>query len=216
VNGTEKVFYKSLDQYGCSSGQRDYITVQTNNPTAEISSSEQKINFGKSVQFFASQSKNAESFEWDFGEGGRSLERSPWHYYYESGSFDITLTLTSSNGCVTVLKRGEFIEVLPEPGRGDIILGANGNFSGEYEEKVISAYPIPHGKELNLEFISAHDVNADVVAINMMGITVKLDKVFIREGRNRVTVNTTELPSGAYQVRILSPTHTFNFKTIKQ
>jgi len=39
-----------------------------------------------------------ESWSWDFGDGATSTEQNPTHTYAASGSYDVTLTVTDSNG----------------------------------------------------------------------------------------------------------------------
>jgi len=41
------------------------------------------------------------SWQWNFGDGGRSTERNPVHTYLASGPFDVSLTVTSSGGSHT-------------------------------------------------------------------------------------------------------------------
>lgn len=41
---------------------------------------------------FENKSENAESYEWDFGDGNTSTELSPEHKYYLSGSYKVKLT----------------------------------------------------------------------------------------------------------------------------
>ena len=46
------------------------------------------------------QSFAAFSYQWDFGDGQTSTEFEPVHTYLTEGNYDITLTATSSQGCV--------------------------------------------------------------------------------------------------------------------
>lgn len=61
----------------------------------------------QSVTFF-NFSENAMDYRWDFGDGESSLDFSPMHQYFQTGIFDITLYVTSSNGCkdTAVVKAG--------------------------------------------------------------------------------------------------------------
>ncbi|MEX2379928.1 MAG: PKD domain-containing protein, partial [Vicingaceae bacterium] len=44
-------------------------------------------------------SKDADFYEWNFGDGNTSTKQSPVHYYQEEGEFDIYLVASSNNGC---------------------------------------------------------------------------------------------------------------------
>jgi hypothetical protein len=48
--------------------------------------------------FFTNQSFNAESFEWNFGDGSLSNEPNPVHVYTGSGTFQVELTAVSKSG----------------------------------------------------------------------------------------------------------------------
>jgi S-formylglutathione hydrolase len=52
---------------------------------------------GDTVQF-TSTSINSETFNWDFGDGNTSVEENPIHIYYESGIFNVQLTVSNNNG----------------------------------------------------------------------------------------------------------------------
>ena len=55
------------------------------------------------------------SWEWDFGDGTTSSIQSPQHIYSVAGNFTITLKVTNSNGCITVLTKPGFIHIDPSP-----------------------------------------------------------------------------------------------------
>lgn len=50
---------------------------------------------------FNNTSSGGASFFWDFGDGFTSGQSSPQHTYSDTGSYDVTLTVTSANGCVS-------------------------------------------------------------------------------------------------------------------
>jgi S-formylglutathione hydrolase len=52
---------------------------------------------GDPVQF-TSTSINSETFNWDFGDGNTTSEKNPVHIYYESGVFNVELTVSNKNG----------------------------------------------------------------------------------------------------------------------
>jgi PKD repeat protein len=54
-------------------------------------------------------------WEWDFGDGGTSSQRNPSHVYTTSGMFDVTLTITASNGSVITITKQVEILALPGP-----------------------------------------------------------------------------------------------------
>ena len=65
------------------------------------------------------QSKNATSYEWDFGDGFKAYDLNPSHTYYSSGIFTITLTAKGEGGTATfssqVLIQQSQQSLLPSP-----------------------------------------------------------------------------------------------------
>lgn len=51
---------------------------------------------------FSNNTSNANSYDWDFGDGETSTEANPTHTYQEDGVYEVTLTATNDCGSVTV------------------------------------------------------------------------------------------------------------------
>lgn len=47
---------------------------------------------------FSNESQNAETYEWDFGDGTKSTETNPKHRFYQSGTYRVTLMATNAKG----------------------------------------------------------------------------------------------------------------------
>lgn len=57
-------------------------------------------------------------YTWDFGDGSElSNEPDPFHWYYEPGSYDVSLTIWTTSGCIDTLSLflPDLIEVFPSP-----------------------------------------------------------------------------------------------------
>jgi len=52
------------------------------------------------------------SWRWDFGDGVGSYERNPVHYYRNTGSFTVSLTVTGQGGSDTIIREG-YIQFTP-------------------------------------------------------------------------------------------------------
>jgi len=76
--------------------QTDYITVTTV-PSAGYTSSSN----GLTVDF-NNTTTNANSYSWDFGDGGTSTDVNPSHTYADDGSYDVELTATNDCGSTTL------------------------------------------------------------------------------------------------------------------
>jgi gliding motility-associated-like protein len=51
------------------------------------------------------------SYFWDFGDGATSTEVSPVHQYTEEGVYDVSVTITTADGCKRTLTYGQYITV---------------------------------------------------------------------------------------------------------
>ncbi|MEL6864360.1 MAG: peptidylprolyl isomerase [Bacteroidota bacterium] len=60
-------------------------------PVANFSYDSQKELTAPAEIQFTNESKNAESYSWDFGDGGQSEEETPEHRYTKSGTYTVTL-----------------------------------------------------------------------------------------------------------------------------
>lgn len=60
------------------------------------------------------QSTGASTWLWDFGDGNSSTESNPVHQYQETGSYQVTLTVTNQDGCISTFATGPYHVTLPE------------------------------------------------------------------------------------------------------
>lgn len=67
-----------------------------------------------SVQFTNQSSLTNECY-WDFGDGKSSNDCNQNHDFDDAGTYDVSLTVTSIDGCVTTLVKDDFITVHPNP-----------------------------------------------------------------------------------------------------
>ncbi len=54
-------------------------------------------------------------FEWEFGDGGSGTSDGPGHTFLYAGVYDITLTITSSEGCVSSVTYENYIDITNTP-----------------------------------------------------------------------------------------------------
>jgi gliding motility-associated-like protein len=55
------------------------------------------------------------AWDWDFGDGGSSTAQNPMHTYTVSGSYPVTLSVTSDSGCVNTVTINNAVNVYPGP-----------------------------------------------------------------------------------------------------
>ena len=64
------------------------------------------------------------SYQWDFGDGAKSVEAAPWHKFNASGSYTVSVTVTDDKGNKAVDSRSNYITILPGWSPYDILDGA--------------------------------------------------------------------------------------------
>ena len=58
---------------------------------------------------FSTNLIDIQSYSWDFGDGNSSQEVNPAHTYFSNGCNDVSLTVTSANGCTASLTLTDYI-----------------------------------------------------------------------------------------------------------
>ncbi len=108
----------TADNNGCTSTEVTTISVEpfpTINFTADIREGCQ----GLLVNFTDLTTPTGTSWFWDFGDnlpfGSTSTIQNPSHYYDDAGSFDVSLTVSSSNGCKMTMTYPDYILIHPIP-----------------------------------------------------------------------------------------------------
>lgn len=100
--GTYSVMLTVSTSAGCTSTitMPNYITVY-GNPIADFSSFPQPTTELNPEIFFTDLSTNANSWNWNFGDGlGNSTLQNPSYDYGGPGCFDVVLTVTTINNCI--------------------------------------------------------------------------------------------------------------------
>ena len=67
------------------------------------------------VQFTDLSNFDDASWYWEFGDYTFSYEQNPLHYFYDPGSFDVSLTLTTIYGCTSTFLWPDMITVFKSP-----------------------------------------------------------------------------------------------------
>jgi PKD repeat protein len=93
--------------------QPNLITItQPTPPVVSVNSQNGCIPFNAS---FTSNTANAASWLWTFGDGSTSTSQNPSHTYQQSGSYDVTLTVVTVDGCTTSVSLPSYITVNASP-----------------------------------------------------------------------------------------------------
>ncbi len=90
-------------------------------PVVSFSAAQTKSCLAPFTANFTDNSTNASNWFWDFGDGSTSPSKNPSHTYAAPGSYTVTLTVSSPDGCQTTLVKNNYIFI------SDPVAGFSGN-----------------------------------------------------------------------------------------
>ncbi|MEZ4800412.1 MAG: PKD domain-containing protein [Flavobacteriales bacterium] len=109
-------FYVQLvtaNEYGCT--KMSDATFVVNEPAVANFEVDKNNGCLDLLVNFTNTSTNGSSYSWDFGDGDASQSIQPSHTYDDQGVFDVTLTVTSPDGCVDTKTLHNVVETYPLP-----------------------------------------------------------------------------------------------------
>jgi gliding motility-associated-like protein len=122
----------------------DVVSLDAAFTGESLNDQDQQLCVGDEVEFLPDDSDvhdtDVYDYEWDFGDGSPvSTELNPTHTYNDTGSFDVSLTI-SGNGCIETEVQNQYIEVQD----------ANANFSLSFSGDVCPEFSI-NQDSINIE-----------------------------------------------------------------
>jgi PKD repeat protein len=78
------------------------------------------------VRFNDTSTGPHDQWEWEFGDGNKSIEQKPLYTYYKSGSYNVKLIITNTSGEQATIAQDNYINVNPAPTANELILDFNG------------------------------------------------------------------------------------------
>lgn len=112
---------------GCTSTQTKVVEVYTQ-PTVSVSTSD--VCIGETSNFVATTT-GASTYKWSFGDGNVSGAQSPNHVYASTGTYGVSLTVMSANGCTSANSTSVEVYSLPSAGftTSNVCLGKATSFT---------------------------------------------------------------------------------------
>ena len=142
---------------------------------------------GTTTVTFAGETSGAVSYAWDFGDGNVSEDANPTHTYDGFGTFDVTLTVTSSRGCTEITTS-----------QVDVLTSSD----NIWNEGPVRLYPNPFNESAILELNMNNGGNAVITIFDMTGRMVNQSAVKLTQGENQVSINANSMVTGIYQLLI--------------
>ncbi len=186
VTSDDAYYATYTDENGCKSTSTIKVTVDAIEAAFTVGATVAEV--GESVQF-TSTSTNASTYEWDFSEGTTSSDENPSYSFTSAGYKDVSLLVTSSNGCSDEYSLDSAIYVTSKI-EGNSAVDLTGSSAG------FELYPLPMNDELTVvnnagksATLSIFSVDGRLVMSEVLAIDVN-------------TVDVSSLSSGSYVVKI--------------
>jgi PKD repeat protein len=109
--GTYQVTLVVVNTIGCSDTTIKEVTVDSL-PTVDFIITNDTICLNEQAQF-TGIGDNVNSWFWEFGDGGTSIEQSPEYLYASPGSYNVKLTVSGGDGCQNSISRIINVRDLP-------------------------------------------------------------------------------------------------------
>lgn len=117
VAGTYSVSMLAIDANGCEDKiKKDNIITVFPVPEVDYTADETfacnpplKVNFKNLTK----KGGSGFTYEWNFGDGNTSTQENPIHEYTNNGSYQVTLTVTNSNGCKATKTIKSYVNINP-------------------------------------------------------------------------------------------------------
>jgi|GEM_PF-5624621 len=113
---TSGIFWvRATDRLGCIATDTAHIEVLSIAPTTDFTHTAlcatRDIEF--SNQSHSNDASQINGYLWQFGDGHTSAEANPAHAYSYSGTYNLELTVSTTNGCRNLLKKTLIVDSLP-------------------------------------------------------------------------------------------------------
>ncbi|WP_429384982.1 PKD domain-containing protein [Mucilaginibacter sp. UYCu711] len=183
-------------------------------PTGDFTTSNPTITSGSIISFTAAV-PGAVTYDWNFGDGSHSSVANPQHYYYQVGTFNVTLTVTTSGGCSYSITKNALIKVGPDNYQiTPPVLVVPGPVV--YNNDSMFAYPNPFSKVFYISF-DASISQAVLVTLRDLRGNLIISKTFnAKMGANTFEVtNFPAMATGYYLLKVTGQTINEDLKILK-
>jgi len=147
--------------------------------------------------YFTNNSSNANTVNWNFGDGTTSTDNNPWHNYMTEGTYNVTLT--ASNGICTDSILNTIVEVIDNVSTGSTV-----NVTS------IKVYPNPTKGDFTIQF-GENSTTAQIIVTDYSGKVIHKKSI---KSVNTVNLSLANYSKGVYFVHVLLANQNQVFKLI--
>ena len=141
---------------------------------------------------FDNISVNANSYEWDFGDGGTSNEESPMHQYAQTGIYTVTLTGYNVD-C-------DLVETISK----EVVVFVTTDVEELENQFKVSILPNPNDGNFILNFENIFNQKIEIELYDMGGRDMMRKAFDISNGNTSHSINLSHFPKGIYCLMIKS------------
>ncbi len=187
VDSTYNYIVKVTDVNGCANSDTIFVNALPSATTEGFTYIPAFFDQIGKVSFNPILPKNVHSYRWDFGDTSTSLLVTPTHIYKNSGSYDVTLTVTNNCGSNSYQQQ--------------IKLDLTSVNNLKSNEIGVDLYPNPTNTQLNIVLSEDKIKIKSIVIFNMIGQKVDMIE---HVNNTMANYNVEHLSSGVYFVQILT------------
>lgn len=191
--GTTSYYYFynwQLGSGGCPRPDGEVTLYRRDAPAASFTSTAQAASItAMSVDFDASATTNAITYDWNFGDGGTASGAQVSHSYAANGTYSVTLLATGLCGVDTL--------VVP-------VVVAGINVAESALSRSLSLYPNPSAGLFYVEFDLGSMQHAELKVVNALGQSVYVRSIESASGLQRHSIDLRGHASGLYWFQITS------------
>lgn len=133
------------------------------------------------------------AWHWNFGDDTTSTLQNPTYQYQDSGTYLVTLTVTTIKGCSEQVSK--WVEWMPIP----ILLSAD---QSSLTEKV-NLFPNPASEMIHLQIDNpSNNRGYNIIIYNSIGQAVIVKQDLYLDQNNSILINTKQLTAGQYFVKV--------------
>ena len=132
---------------------------------------------------------------WDFGDGNLSTNTTPFHEYAFPGEYDVTLTITTADGCEST-----FSILISNTGfMGNAVQAYMISNTEDLHEVIdLNVFPNPASEQLNVSFNMETSMELSFEINTLNGVVLDRFSKEILEGQNLFFIDVNQLPQGIY------------------
>ena len=157
----------------------------------------------------------AATFEWDFGDGTTSTDPLPFHQYEAPGIYEVSLTITTAEGCVSTFSVTIDLDENYFTGNPSFLV-----VSSTADEVINTAslrlYPNPVSDQLTLDLESQKDSDLLLSLVGIDGKTYYSRAEQLQQGQQQVQLDVQNLVPGIYFVRLQTESGIESLKFVKE